>query len=237
MKIITLNTVDSTNSEARRRVDSTGETFFAVSAANQTAGRGRFNRVWQTPDGNIAVTIVVPLPPNKPSLSSVSLMTGLAIHDALAFFIQNTNIHIKWPNDILIDGAKVSGTLIEADSRALYVGIGINRAVAPVGVPYPTATLEQFTCQEAPQIVKALVSRWCEYFDMWHTYGFVSLKTSYMSRMSRLNESVEVSFDAGKTDKISGVCRGVDDLGNLLIENKNGEIKPYNYGEIENNIL
>lgn len=234
MEIITLRTVDSTNSEAKRRVESSGETFFAVSAGMQTAGRGRFDRVWQTPEGNIAVTIVVPLPENKSALASVSLMTGIAIHDALTFFVKNADIRIKWPNDILINGAKISGTLIEADSRALYVGIGINRVAAPVDVSYATTTLEQFTYQESAEIVKALVKRWCDYFESWQTYGFISLKNSYITRMNRLNEMVEISFDAHKMNKVSGICRGVDDFGNLLIEDGNGEIKPYHYGEIQN---
>lgn len=233
MKIITLKTTDSTNSEARRRVEKTGETFFAVSAGMQTAGRGRFGRSWQTPEGNVAVTIVVPLPKEKTTLASVSLMTGLAIHDALMLFVKNADIRIKWPNDILINGAKISGTLIEVDSRALYVGIGINRIANPVGVPYATAMLEQFTCKESAEIVEVLVKRWCDYFETWQTYGFVSLKNSYMTRMSRLNEKVEIAFDAQKTDKIGGVCRGVDELGNLLIENDSGDIIAYNYGEIQ----
>jgi len=233
MKIITLKTVDSTNSEAKRRVESTGEICFAVSAGMQTAGRGRFDRTWQTPEGNVAVTIVVPLPKEKAALASVSLMTGLAIHDALLFFVKNADIRIKWPNDILINGAKISGTLIEVDNRALYVGIGINRIASPLDVPYATAMLEQFTCKESDEIVETLVKRWCDYFETWQTYGFMSLKNSYMTRMSRLNEKVEIAFDEKKTNKIGGICRGVDDSGNLLIENDDGDISAYNYGEIQ----
>lgn len=232
MKIIALKTIDSTNSEAKRRVEQTGETFFAVSADMQTAGRGRFERAWQTPQGNVAVTIVVPLPKENAALASVSLMTGIAIHDALAFFIKNADIRIKWPNDILVDGAKISGTLIEADSRALYIGIGINRVERPEGVPYETATLNQFTCSESAEIIEVLVQRWCDYFYAWQTYGFISLKNSYISRMSRLNLNVEISLDAKKTHLISGLCRGIDDYGNILIENDSGEISAYNYGEI-----
>lgn len=233
MKIITLKTTDSTNSEAKRRVEKTGETFFAVSAGMQTAGRGRFGRAWQTPEGNVAVTIVVPLPEETSALPSVSLMTGIAIHDALSFFVKNADIRLKWPNDILINGAKISGTLIEADSNALYVGIGINRIATPVDVPYATATLEQFTFKESSEVVELLVKLWCDYFDAWRTFGFVSLKNSYTTRMSRLNERVEVAFDAQKSNKVSGTCRGVDDFGNLLIEKDSGDIKAYNYGEIQ----
>lgn len=233
MKIITLKTTDSTNIEAKRLVEKTGETCFAVSAGMQTAGRGRFGRAWQTPEGNVAVTIVVPLPKEKTDMASVSLMTGIAIHDALVFFVKNADIRIKWPNDILINGAKISGTLIEADNRVLYVGIGINRVASPVDVPYATAKLEQFTCQESAEIVEILVKIWCDYFDAWQTYGFISLKNSYITRMSRLNEKVEISFDAQKMNTARGICRGVDDLGNLLLENNSGVITAYNYGEIQ----
>lgn len=233
MKIIKLKTTDSTNSEAKRQVDKTGKTFFAVSGGMQTAGRGRFARAWQTPEGNVAVTIVVPLPAETSALPSISLMTGIAIHDALSFFVKNADIRIKWPNDILINGAKISGTLIEADSRALYVGIGINRIATPVDVPYATATLEQFAFKESEEVVDVLVKLWCDYFYAWQTFGFGSLKNSYTTRMCRLNKYIEIAFDAQKTNKVGGVCRGVDDFGNLLIAKDSGEITAYNYGEIQ----
>ncbi|QXZ21774.1 biotin--[acetyl-CoA-carboxylase] ligase [Lelliottia amnigena] len=234
MKIIKLQTVDSTNSEAKRWREKTGETYFAISAQKQTAGRGRFDRSWQTPEGNLAVTIVVPIPHNTSTLPSISLVTGLAICDVLAFFIKNADIKIKWPNDILVNKAKISGTLIEVDSNSIYVGIGINRSVSPEDIPYATATVQQFSGQESSEMVDVLVTRWNDYFEAWQQFGFENLVSSYIARMNRLNELVEISFDPEKTNKISGICRGVDNFGNLLLEDEKGIIEKYNYGEIQN---
>lgn len=234
MKIIKLQTVDSTNSEAKRWREKTGETYFAISAQKQTAGRGRFDRSWQTPEGNLAVTIVVPIPHDTSTLPSISLVTGLAICDVLAFFIKNADIKIKWPNDILVNKAKISGTLIEVDSNAIYVGIGINRIVNPEDIPYATATVQQFSCQESSEMVEVLVTRWNDYFEAWQQFGFENLVSSYIARMNLLNELVEISFDPEKINKISGICRGVDNFGNLLLEDEKGIIEKYNYGEIQN---
>lgn len=230
--IKSLKSVDSTNSEAMRIVQKTGEMNFALSAEEQTAGKGRYNRKWEMVEGNIAVTIVVPRPQNSATLSSIALMTGIAIHDALSLFVSGAPIRIKWPNDILINGAKVSGTLVEADSKALYIGIGINMVSSSLGLEHDTANLEPFTRQTAKEVMECLVNRWSYYFDLWSTYGFVSLIPSYTSRMSKLNEPIEISFDAEKKIKKEGICRGIDDSGRILLEDINGQIEAHHYGDL-----
>ncbi|MFV9717272.1 biotin--[acetyl-CoA-carboxylase] ligase [Pantoea sp. KXB24] len=232
MQLIKLKSVDSTNTEARRRVHSTGRMNFAVSAEMQTAGRGRFNRVWQTPEGNIAVTLVVPRPEQRQDIASLSLVAGLAIHDALSLYISDADIRIKWPNDILVNGAKISGTLIEADSKALYIGIGINRVAAPADVPYATATLEQFSKNSADQILEMLIARWQDYFEIWSEMGFAALKNAYETRMYGLNAQVTISLDAEKSLKHTGECRGIDENGNILLESGDNAVQAYNYGDI-----
>jgi len=184
-------------------------------------------------EGNIAVTNVVPRPETNTALSSISLMTGIAIHDALSFFVSNADIRIKWPNDILINGAKVSGTLVEADSKALYIGIGINMVSSSMGLDHDTANLEPFTRQTAKQVLESLISRWSFYFDLWSTYGFASLIPSYTSRMSNLNEIIEISFDAEKKIKQAGICRGIDESGRIIIEDSNGETKAHHFGDLQ----
>lgn len=232
MKLIKLKSIDSTNSEARRLVHSSGMMDFAVSAEMQTAGRGRFNRVWQTPEGNIAVTLAISLPEQREELPSLSLVAGLAIHDALSLYISKADIKIKWPNDILVNGAKISGTLIEADNKALYIGIGINRISTPIDVPYATASLEQFSSNNSEKIVEMLIVRWQDYYELWTTLGFSSLKNAYETRMYGLNKHVQISLDAEKNVTASGFCRGIDGSGKILLESDDQTIRSYNYGDL-----
>ncbi|OAT58922.1 BirA bifunctional protein [Obesumbacterium proteus ATCC 12841] len=234
MKIYEFDTVDSTNSEALRIMKETGDMSFAVSSNVQTAGRGRFNRVWQTPRGNVAVTIVVPVPENKNEMSTIALVTGLAIYDVLSSLVtKSRTLTIKWPNDILINGAKVSGTLVEANEKALFVGVGINRVAKPEDIGYPTVTLGEITDADTSNLVHSLVERWEDYYDMWQTYGFGALVASYNSRMHFFGESIRFSLDENKQHWISGNCKGIDEKGHLLIEDKNGNVSSHFSGEFE----
>lgn len=83
-------------------------------------------------------------------------------------------------------------------------------------------------------MVEILVTRWNDYFEAWQQFGFENFVSSYIARMNRLNELVEISFDQEKINKISGICRGVDNFGNLLLEDEKRIIEKYNYGETQN---
>lgn len=234
MKVYELDTVDSTNSEAKRILNRTSETFFAVSANMQTAGRGRFNRVWQTPRGNVAVTIVAPFPDNKAELSTIALVTGLAIYDVLSAVLgKDRNLTIKWPNDILVDGAKISGTLVEADEKSIFTGIGINLVAKPENIQYPTVTLQEISNADTSSVMRSLVERWGDYYEMWNTYGFSSLVTSYNSRMHFIGQQIRFSLDRDKENWFSGKCLGVNENGHLLIEDSEGNITSHFSGEFE----
>ncbi|MDZ5730955.1 biotin--[acetyl-CoA-carboxylase] ligase (plasmid) [Enterobacter sp. D2] len=231
-ELITIDSVDSTNNEARRIVQHTGNMNFALSAREQTAGKGRYNRKWISAPGNIAVTIVVPLPDDRTSLPTLSLVAGIAIHDALSLIIRDADVQIKWPNDILINGAKVSGTLIEADPRAIYVGIGINMTADNMGLENIAAGLAGFTDKDTTDVLQSLLHRWDDYFSLWKTYGFSVLRSSYEGRMKGLNQMTEISLDAGKTQIVSGICRGTDTEGRILLETPDGVVKAWNYGDV-----
>lgn len=238
MKIYELDTVDSTNSEAKRILNRTGENLFAVSASMQTAGRGRFNRVWQTPRGNVAVTIVAPLPENKAELTTIALVTGLAIYDVLsAILSKDRNLTIKWPNDILVDGAKISGTLVEADEKSIFSGIGINRVTKPENIQYPTVTLQEICDADTSSVMRSLVERWGDYYEMWNTYGFSSLVASYNSRMHFIGQQIRFSLDKEKESWFNGKCLGVNEKGHLLIEDDEGNITAHFSGEFEQPVI
>lgn len=146
-----LESIDSTNAELRRRLaedvlDNSTPTdvartesgpgpadsepwpdFSALAAGSQTAGRGRLNRDWVSePDSSVAVSLV--LRPKQPETASwLSLAAGLAVADVVANLLPQLNVGVKWPNDVLVEGKKISGILAEALSPNLVIlGIGLN---------------------------------------------------------------------------------------------------------------
>jgi BirA family biotin operon repressor/biotin-[acetyl-CoA-carboxylase] ligase len=234
MELVFYDQVDSTNSEAKRLASGGRQTEFAVRAAMQTAGKGRFNRVWQTLTGNLALTIVV-----KPSTvlalqPTIALMNGLAIFDLVKRYVSDRHaLALKWPNDILIDGAKVSGTLIEAEGGAVYVGIGINIATKPQGLPYPTAALSEFAEIDITVLTQELLEIWLAYYRRWDTEGFGPLMPSYNSKLYKIGEVMRFALDRDKANWISGLCMGVNVNGQLLTRDETGQTSAHSAGDVD----
>ncbi len=128
---IALDTVTSTNTEARARAGQVQVPTWVI-ARIQTAGRGRGIRQWHSGEGNFHATLIMP-DAGGPSLASLrSFVAALAVREALAHFAPPIEMYrLKWPNDVLINGRKVSGILLETEGSALLIGIGVNLRMTP----------------------------------------------------------------------------------------------------------
>ncbi len=234
LELIYRDEVDSSNAEAKRLVGSGRPPGFAVSSPSQTAGRGRFNRVWQTLTGNLAITIVVS--PSTPIARrpTIALINGLALYDVVKPYASGSHVlTIKWPNDVLIDGAKISGTLIETDVEAIYVGIGVNVATKPQGMPYPVVALSEIAHVDVAVLTRQLLDTWMDYFELWDRQGFQPLITRYNARLYRVEERITFALDRDKSDWISGTCLGVSLEGQLLIRDDEGRITAHSAGDVD----
>lgn len=109
-------------------------------AARQTGGKGRMGRAWESPDGNLYCSTLVRLQPTDPLPHTLALVAANAVH-ALVAPLCTGQARIKWPNDILVDGAKIAGILLERAGDAIVVGIGINVTGHPVGLDRPVTSL------------------------------------------------------------------------------------------------
>ena len=142
-------------------------------------------------------------------------------------------VAIKWPNDVLIDGAKVSGTLIEAHHSALCVGIGINVARRPDIGGYPTTHLSRFTELDKNSLVAELIAEWRIIHTAWVARGFSDLIAEYNESLYLLNQEMRLSVDREKALWISGLCRGVDECGRLILEDPNGMRSVHLVGDVD----
>lgn len=179
----------STNEDAKRAAERGEADGFVVHAEQQTAGRGRQGRVWDSPVGNLYASTLLRIDSSLQSAGHYSFITALAIADALQAFIPTANIQLKWPNDVLVDGKKISGILLEAatvvDGKVawLVIGTGINVRHHPENAAYPTTSI--IDCGGDPDLSADKVltlflqhlSAWCA---IYRDVGFPAIRSTWL---------------------------------------------------------
>jgi BirA family biotin operon repressor/biotin-[acetyl-CoA-carboxylase] ligase len=230
---IVLDGVDSTNAEAARiAADQTGPVW--ILAHRQTAAHGRRGRPWAMAPGNFAATLLMRPegPPERAALRS--FVAALAVHDALAAALgTRAGLALKWPNDLLLNGGKVAGILLESlgTGRAvahLAVGIGVNLAAAPSaaevepGATPPASVLGETGVALAPE---AFLDRLAPAFAAWEgqlaAFGFAPVRNAWLARAARLGERV-VARTGRATHE--GTFETIDDSGALVLRTAQGRL-------------
>lgn len=218
--------IDSTNAEALRLAATlSGPTW--IMAREQTAGRGRRGRAWRDPQGNLAATLLI-RPTGSPSDASLySFVAALALHEALvAACGPAARVQIKWPNDVLLNGGKVAGILLESAGQgarvtALAIGIGVNLAAAPdpqtlePGATPPVSVLGEtghaVTADQFLDLLAPACARWQAQLETW---GFAPIRSAWLARAARLGQPVTAR--TGR-DTRHGTFEGIDDSGALIL--------------------
>ncbi len=135
-----LDSVGSTSDEALRLAREGAPHGTVVTAREQTAGRGRVGRAWASPPGNLYLSVLLRLDLPVARIAELSFVAALAVAETVDAFVAG-RASLKWPNDVLIDGAKVAGILIEQADGVAVIGIGVNVAHCPSGLAYPVTSL------------------------------------------------------------------------------------------------
>jgi BirA family transcriptional regulator, biotin operon repressor / biotin---[acetyl-CoA-carboxylase] ligase len=225
--------LDSTSSEAKRLVENGQDGDFAVSAIKQLAGRGRFGRAWHAAGNTVAMTICVSRPKMCADFTTLPLMTGVALHKVLSPLLNDqANLKIKWPNDILINDAKLSGTLIEVHASRIFVGIGMNLDTAPENVIYPTTYLSKYVAVKRSDIIRAIADGWYKDFCGWVTDGFAYLAEYYQKNLWRRGEEISIFLDEARTKVVKGTCEGIDQSGRILLRTVDGSGRVFSTGDV-----
>ncbi len=226
---VALDAVGSTNAEALEWFANGDSGRLWVTALRQTAGKGRRGREWHSPTGNLyASTLLVdPMPAGK--ISGLPLLAAVALHDALASVLTGADgLKIKWPNDLLRNGGKVAGILIEAGMRAgrrgVVMGFGVNCVTAPEGGLYPTATLstaeEPVSADRTFASLAASLNRWVERWDKGN--GFDEVRQYWLDHAVGLKQPIIARF---ADHEVSGTFRDIDAAGLLVLEQPDGAVE------------
>ncbi|WGF89169.1 biotin--[acetyl-CoA-carboxylase] ligase [Marinivivus vitaminiproducens] len=233
-------TLGSTNDEARA-LGLAGEPGGAVVwARRQEAGRGRQGRAWQSPDGNLFVSFLVRPERPLPVIGTLGLVAGVALAEATApLLAPSVELALKWPNDMLADGAKTAGILIEADRLPgeahpfAVVGCGVNLVRRPAQAPYPTACLAELGAAPHVTTPEAMLSRLAEAWDRWYHRWLgnemAAVRAAWLARAYRLGSSIKLRIG----DRfVEGRFVDLDETGAIVLADGRGERTRFTIGEV-----
>jgi BirA family biotin operon repressor/biotin-[acetyl-CoA-carboxylase] ligase len=230
---IALPEIDSTNAEGFRRAPTLpGPTW--IIAGFQTAGRGRRARPWTSPPGNFHATLVLQPPESADQVALRSFAAALALRDAcVALTGLPDSFTLKWPNDVLLNGGKLAGILLESaglgtPTPVLCIGIGVNLIAAPdaslvePGAVPPVSLLQETGLRITPEaFLDALAPAYAAWEDTFQTHGFAPLRTAWLSHAARLGEAIRARTG---TETREGIFQTIDPSGNLILRTHAGSL-------------
>lgn len=202
------NSLSSTNLTARDYPVGT-----VVLADVQTDGRGRYGRIWHGSAGNLYASFV--FDKQASYVPYLSFITGLALAESLP----ELNVRLKWPNDVLLDGAKVAGILLEVVDDKVIVGVGVNLVSHPVekDMLYPVADLSgRFT---AMSLLNRLMLQLDALLDVFQKKGFDKIRKRWLDLAVGVGDTILVQLP---TKKITGIFKGIGEEGALLLKTEKG---------------
>jgi BirA family biotin operon repressor/biotin-[acetyl-CoA-carboxylase] ligase len=234
-----LDEVGSTNDEAHRRAASGERGPVWIATRRQTAGKGRSGRAWiEASEGNVAATLLFAPGCTLAQLPELSLVAGVATYDAVTKSLGTSRadgVELKWPNDVLIDGAKVSGILIESGnygSETLsLIGIGINVASAPPVTDRAVTHLAAHAyAGDARTVLDALVARMAHWLSIWSAgAGFGAIRAAWAERAIPIGRPLEIKTQEGP---VTGAFAGLDYDGALLIDLPVAGRRRFTFGDV-----
>lgn len=223
--------IDSTNLEARRLAEDGERGPLWCVADEQTGGRGRLGRNWVSEPGNLYATYLFTIAEGPQVAAHVSFVAALAVHDAVMALKPDAVPRIKWPNDVLIGGAKFCGVLPEVvgmNPTRIAIGCGVNIAHAPEGTPYPVTCLGGGLAVDT--VLTALDRHLTRRLAQWDEgRGFATIRVDWSARALGLGRGVTATV-GGK--RISGAFIGLAPDGALIMKEENGTLTPIHAGEV-----
>ena len=231
VRLIERDTVGSTNTEALARAGERGPLW--ITARRQSAGRGRRGRVWVSEEGNLYASLLLtdPSPPDR--AAELSFIAALAVHDAVVASAGSAGgrLALKWPNDVLIDGMKFSGILIEGEGATVAVGIGVNCTHHPNDTAFPATDLAAAgLAVRVEDIFTELTAAMIKRVAQWNRgAGFDAIRADWLCRAAGIGGPVRVAIPQGER---AGRFEGIDARGRMLLKLPDGSIETITAGDV-----
>jgi BirA family biotin operon repressor/biotin-[acetyl-CoA-carboxylase] ligase len=207
----------STQIEAKKMYYGPGD---IITADMQTASYGRRGRTWQAPIGNLFMTMVEEKLDGE-QFAWLGYAVGLALYDAIHPLLKDqAKLNLKWPNDLIIDGQKMSGILLEVESDRVLIGIGVNVSVVPrTDQPVTCINDHAKNSHQPTDILQAFLPRYQHWFEEGKQHGFPAMRKAWLSRAAYINEVITARLADGT--ELTGVFNDIDQQGALVLQAEN----------------
>lgn len=238
VELINLAQVGSTNDEVRRLAENGALGPLWVRAESQTNGRGRRGRTWLSAKGNLFMTGLLTLNKTPLEAANLSFVAALAVGEAIAAFVPSEIVTLKWPNDVLLDGRKTSGILLESwtspHGLQLAIGIGVNVVTQPDNVDQIVACVADHCCGDASSCTAARLSTYIiasfhHWLDIWSQEGFAPIRAAWLLRAGGVGRPIRVNLP---TETLDGIFVGLGESGTLALRLSNGKIREISAGDV-----
>jgi BirA family biotin operon repressor/biotin-[acetyl-CoA-carboxylase] ligase len=234
-RLIVHDRLDSTNSEALRlaRAGEQGPLWIVV--REQTSGRGRRGREWISAAGDLATSLLFTAPVTPAVAATLGFVASLAVHEACHAFAPGVDLALKWPNDVLTEGGKLAGLLLESETQGysltMVVGFGVNLASTPEGMPFPAQSLRALGHDvTAEAAFAALTDSWVALAAVWDFgRGFAAIREAWLAQARGIGQSISVR--TGERVE-TGIFEALDEEGRLVLRKPDGLIRVVSAGEV-----
>jgi BirA family biotin operon repressor/biotin-[acetyl-CoA-carboxylase] ligase len=208
-----------------------GEGFW-LRAVSQTAGRGRLSRDWVSPPGNLYASTIVRTRPGDPPPATLALVAAVALDEVAVAYAAPDRLALKWPNDLLLDGAKLSGILLERSGDAVIAGVGVNLAHHPDGLDRPVTSLAAagFGAPDPALFVTDLAQAFARWLSRWRQDGIGDIRTRWVERAHPRGTALAVHMPGA--DPLPGLFDGLDDDGALRLRLADGTTRRIHAGDV-----
>jgi BirA family biotin operon repressor/biotin-[acetyl-CoA-carboxylase] ligase len=237
-RLIWRDGVDSTNDEARRLILSgSAADLLVVAAGSQTAGRGRRGRVWDSPTGNLHLSVLIHVDGLLPRSPQLGFAAAAALVDSCQALLPTVKFRAKWPNDVVAATAsgwrKCAGMLLEpvgGEWLVLGVGVDVVAAPPPEGLNHPAVALAEMGFRgEAMAVLELFIAAFVPQVTDWRRGGFSNIRRAWLDRSRGLGEPTVVRLE---TETLTGTFTGLDEDGALLLDQPGHGIRRILAGDV-----
>lgn len=224
------------------RTESTNRDMIALAAAGeaeglwlravtQSAGRGRLGRNWSSPPGNLYASTLVRPRAGDPPVATLALVAAVALHEVLVAWSGDDRFRIKWPNDVLLDGAKLSGILLEGAGDAVVIGIGVNLAHHPEGLDRPVTSLAAHGAAPDPALfLDDLAAAFARWLARWRGEGLEPARRRWLAVAHERGTALTANLPDG--ERVEGLFDGLDADGALILRLADGTARVIHAGDV-----
>lgn len=232
--LTTIHTVaetGSTNADVLALARTGAEDGLWIRAERQTSGRGRQGRTWHSPVGNLYASTLVRLRPGDPLPATLALVAAVALQEVVSEYLPGQPAMLKWPNDLLIGGAKVSGILLERADDAVVIGFGVNLAHHPAATDRATTSLAAEGATVSPaDFVASLVESLARWIGIWRQSGLGPVVTRWTERAHSVGTPL-VARLADETS-VSGAFDRIGPDGALILRLADGSARAIHAADV-----